>query len=135
MKKIILFLFVCLNSVILFGQNDSIAFNDNTKAYIWVEEMPVYSGGEDTLKKHIQQNLEYPEIYSECSIQGTVYLRFIVLTNGCVDSTSIQIVRGVDPLLDNEAIKAVKHLQFSKPAYHNGKPVKFWFNVPVEFKL
>ena len=72
---------------------------------IFVEEMPEYPGGIPELMKFISENISYPEDAIKNNIQGRVILRFVVNTDGSVDR--IQILRGIDTSLDNEAIRVV----------------------------
>jgi len=47
----------------------------------------------------------------------------------------IEILRSIDPLLDEEAIRVVKTLPKFKPGKQGGVPVKVWFSLPVLFKI
>ncbi len=97
------------------------------------EQMPEFPGGEVALRKFIAENLQYPKITQECDISGKVYVRFVVTKIGEV--ANIQIVRGVDELLDMEAIRVISTLPNFKPGMQNGKPVNVWYTVPVDFQL
>ncbi len=48
---------------------------------------------------------------------------------------NVQIARGVDPLLDQEAIRVVESLPTWKPGEQGGKKVKVWYTVPINFQL
>lgn len=97
------------------------------------EQMPEFPGGEQALRQFIAENIKYPEISQECDIQGTVYVRFVVTKQGIV--TNITIIRGVDRLLDDEAIRVISILPNFKPAMQNGKPVNCWYIVPIRIHL
>jgi len=101
--------------------------------FLYVEEMPVPQGGEAGLYKYIAENTQYPEISRENNIQGKVYIRFCVTSNGTVDQVSIS--RSVDPILDAEAMRVVKSFPPFKPGRQAGKPVPVWFNVYINFQL
>ncbi|MCX6254730.1 MAG: TonB family protein [Bacteroidia bacterium] len=101
--------------------------------FIKVEEMPVFPGGDAALLKYIAENLRYPAEAIENNIQGKVILRFVVTQDGSVDR--IEILRGINILLDEEAIRVVSSLPKWKPGKQNGKPVPVWFFVPVSFKI
>lgn len=98
-----------------------------------VEEMPKFPGGELELRKYIAENVRYPTIARENDIKGKVFVRFVVNEKGNVENVSI--ARGVDPLLDEEAIRVVKGLPKWKPGKQRGKPVKVWYTVPINFTL
>ena len=104
-----------------------------TEVFVVVEEMPSFPGGDAELMKFINGNIVYPEIAKENNIQGRVILRFCVTYKGLVDQ--VQILKGVDPALDNEAIRVIKMLPGWKPGKQGGKPVNVWYSVPVTFQL
>ncbi|MCJ7819898.1 MAG: energy transducer TonB [Bacteroidales bacterium] len=103
------------------------------EVFVVVEEMPSFPGGDVELFKFIYDNIKYPEIAKENNIQGKVILRFCVTYKGKVDQVSI--VRGVDPALDEEAIRVIKMLPLWKPGKQGGKPVNVWYSVPISFQL
>jgi TonB family protein len=109
---------------------DKVSVDD---AYIQVEQMPQYPGGDAELLKFISRNIKYPETARSNKIQGRVIIRFIVNKEGNVEEPTI--LRGVDPLLDAEAIRAVSMLKGFSPGLQGGKPVNVYFMVPVTFSL
>lgn len=94
-------------------------------------KMPEYPGGISALRKYVYEHTEYP--HKNYSIQGTVYLRFCVEKDGSIGE--IEILKGLDSLLDQEAINVIKKLQKFTPGKHNGKNVSVWYSMPVPFKL
>lgn len=100
---------------------------------IFAEQMPEFPGGIEALKKFIAENIKYPQQAQENDIQGTVYLRFVVTSKGTVGE--VQIIRGVHPLLDQEAVRVVKSLPKFKPGMQGGRAVPVWFSVPIVFQL
>lgn len=103
------------------------------EVFVVVEEMPSFPGGDVELFKFIYDNIKYPDIAKENNIQGKVILRFCVTYKGTVDQVSV--VRGVDPSLDQEAIRVIKMLPLWKPGKQGGKPVNVWYSVPISFQL
>lgn len=106
---------------------------EDSSIYVNVQKMPEYPGGIQALRRDLAKNIKYPPLAKESDIQGTVYVRFVVEKNGSVGT--IQLLRGVDELLDNESIRVIKLLKRFKPGMHNGKSVKVWFSVPVKYTL
>ncbi len=98
-----------------------------------VEDMPKFPGGDVGLIKYIAKHTKYPNIAREGGIEGKVYIRFCVTNTGLVKKVSV--ARGVDPLLNNEAIRVVKSLPKWKPGEQSGKKVNVWFTVPINFRL
>jgi len=100
---------------------------------ITVQEMPEFPGGTPALMKFVSDNLKYPEEASSIGIQGKVILKFVVRSDGSVDR--IEIIRGIDPALDNEAVRVVKTLPKFKPGRQAGIAVPVWFMLPVTFRI
>ena len=101
--------------------------------YIVVEEMPEFPGGELALRDFIVHNCKYPAAALKDSIQGKVFVTFVVKADGTVGDA--KIARGVDPLLDQEAIRVVSSLPAWKPGKNKGKEVSVSYTVPVKFAL
>jgi len=100
---------------------------------VYVEEMPVFPGGEAALMKYLSDNIEYPAEAIEIDITGKVYVKFVVTSTGDVDR--VQIYRSVDPILDEEAVRVVKTLPKFEPGKQSGVPVSVWYVIPVNFVL
>jgi len=66
-------------------------------------------------------------------IQGKVYVTFVVSKDGSVANT--KIARGVDPLLDAEALRVVNGLPKWQPGKQKGKAVNVSYTVPINFAL
>jgi periplasmic protein TonB len=104
-----------------------------TKPFISVEEMPEFPGGNSALLKFISENINYPSDAQINNIQGKVILKFVVNADGTVDQ--IEVIRGIDPSLDNEAIRVIKLLPRFRPGKQSGQPVPVWFSLPVLFRI
>ncbi len=105
----------------------------DTKPFIVVEEKPEYPGGWPALLKFVGDNTRYPAEAQRNNIQGKVILKFVVNQDGSVDR--IVVLRSIDSLLDNEAVRVVKNLPRFKPGKQGGVPVPVWFTLPVTFRL
>ena len=103
------------------------------QVFVVVEEMPKFPGGDKAMMDFIYANIVYPETAKENNIQGRVILKFCVTYKGTVDK--VTVLKGVDPDLDNEAVRVIKMLPTWKPGKQGGKPVNVWYNVPVTFQL
>jgi TonB family protein len=104
-----------------------------SEPYVVVEQMPEYPGGDKELLNFIAVNTIYPGEAKEKGIQGRVIVRFIVNTEG--NTEGISVLKGVDPLLDAEAMRVVSLLSGFKPGTQGGKPVPVWYMVPINFGL
>ena len=101
--------------------------------YVVVEEMPMFPGGDSALLAYIGKNTKYPEAAKTNGIEGRVIVRFCVTDVGGIDR--ISVLKGVDPVLDAEAIRVVNTLPKWKPGRQGGKPVNVWYMVPITFGL
>jgi periplasmic protein TonB len=120
-----------------FNENDEISLEEtppeDDQIFIYVKNMPEYPGGVVALKRYIAEHVVYPAVANENGIEGTVYLRFEVTKTGSIGKVELQ--KGVDKLLDDEAIRVIKSLPKFKPGEQNGKKVSVWYSIPVTFKL
>ena len=99
-----------------------------------VEDMPTFQGGDvKSFEAWVQEKVEYPQVAKENGIEGDVFIMFVVEFDGSL--SNIAILRGVDPALDNEALRVVK--SSPKWNYQSRKdeqsPVRF--RIKVEFKI
>ena len=101
--------------------------------FVVVEEPVEFPGGNAVLLDLIAKNIVYPREALDNNIQGRVILKFVVQSDGSVGR--IEILKGVDPLLDQEAVRVVGTLPKFKPGKQNGVPVPVWFMVPVTFQI
>ena len=77
--------------------------------------------------------MKYPQEAVSRGIQGRVLVDFIIDERGKV--RNVKVLRGVDPLLDAEAVKVIAASPDWKPARLQGKKVKSEMSLYVEFKL
>ena len=98
-----------------------------------VEQMPQFPGGEEELFKFISDNLHYPAAASELGIEGRVTIRFVVSKTGAV--TNVEVIRGLDPACDKEAIRVVKMMPNWIPGRQNGRNVPVYYTLPILYKL
>ena len=75
---------------------------------------------------------QYPEAARKARMQGVVILEAIITKTGDVES--VRVLRGLNPLLDSAAIRAVQQWKY-KPATFNGRPVPVYLTVTVTFTL
>jgi TonB family protein len=103
------------------------------EVFIIVEKMPEFPGGEAAFRSHIAKAVEYPVEAAKKGIQGKVYVTFVVGKDGAVKNA--KIIRGVDPMLDKEALRVVNSLPKWIPGEQGGKKVSVAYTVPISFVL
>jgi TonB family protein len=99
-----------------------------------VDKMPVFKDGDIGLLSYIAENTTYPEEAKKKSITGKVLMKFVVEKDCSV--SQVEILEGVNPLIDNEALRVVKSLpKFKTPAIRAGIPVRVNYVLPITFTL
>jgi protein TonB len=98
-----------------------------------VEENPAFPGGEGELLKYLNSSIKYPVIAQENGIQGRVTCAFVVNRDGSV--VDAEVLRGVDPSLDKEALRVIGIMPKWSPGKQRGKPVRVRYILPVTFRL
>ena len=99
-----------------------------------VDEKPTFQGGDaNKFSQWVNSNMNYPDEAKEKGIQGRVTLSFTVSSSGKVHG--VKVLRGVDPILDNEAVRVVEMSPEWTPGKSDGKPVSVSYTFPVIFKL
>jgi protein TonB len=106
---------------------------EENKVFFIVEEMPEFPGGDLARARWLADNIKYPRIAQENGIQGKVYISFVVGKDGAISNASV--ARGVDPSLDQEALRVVNQMPKWKPGKQRGEPVNVSFTVPINFVL
>ena len=101
--------------------------------FVVVEEQPEFPGGNTAMMKFLSDNIKYPVIAQENGIQGRVITNFVVERDGSI--TDVQVVRGVDPSLDKEAIRVIQSMPKWKAGKQRGSAVRVRFTLPVVFRL
>ena len=84
--------------------------------------MPKFPGGDAELLKFIAKSIKYPVIAQENGIQGRVICAFVVNRDGSV--VDAEVLRGVDPSLDKEALRVIGTMPKWTPGKQRGKPVR-----------
>ena len=132
-KKFILILtfigFVFLHNVI--AQNCKTAQNDSIEMIFGVEAWPYFNnkGSTKGLSKFIEENVREVNVPEG---NTRVVVQFLVDTLGY--TSDHKIIRGINPELDNEALRVSRLLKFMYPAIQRGKPINFTYTLPFDFK-
>ncbi len=103
--------------------------------FVFAEEMPRFVGGESTLVRYLSENIIYPESARRMEIQGTVYVNFIVRSDGSItDVTVLKAVQGASDI-SAEAIRVIAAMPKWIPGTMHGKPVDVRMSLPIRFIL
>ncbi len=115
--------------------------------FVIVEEMPRFPGCEDRdlakkeryecatnlMLKFIYDHIRYPEIARQNGIEGTVYIKFVVETDGAISQATI--ARDIGGGCGTEALRVVGLMPKWLPGLQRGRAVRVQFSLPVKFKL
>lgn len=121
-----------------------VEFNDQTsklaeasktddKVFTVVEHQPEYPGGYNAMVNFIKENLRYPLDARQKGKEGTVFVSFIVETDGSV--SEVKPIRGISQLCDEEAMRVVQLFPAWIPGKQKGEAVRVRFVLPIKFKL
>lgn len=98
-----------------------------------VEQMPEFPGGTEALYKFIGNNMKYPAIARENSIEGLCVVQFVVNEDGSI--TDVKVLKDIGGGCGDEAARIVKKMPKWKPGKQRGKAVRVQYNLPIRFKL
>lgn len=145
---------LCLLGLMLMGlhqvglSQDTLPVAEKQKpVYEEVEDMPRFPGCEGELgsdesrdmcafkkmQQYLVKKMQYPPAAIDMGISGTVFIGFVVNTDGSIDS--VIVARSVHPLLDQEAMRVVQGMPLWKPGIQKGVPVRTKFFLPIKFGL
>ena len=121
------------------GQVESIAETleknpDAVLPFAAVEVKPAFEGGDaNEFSKWVNGQIVYPQDAVDQKIEGKVILQFTV--NKLGEVKDVKVVRGVNELLDNEAVRVVESSPKWEPGNQNGIPVSVNYTFPVIFRI
>jgi len=94
---------------------------------------PEFPGGIDSLYRFLSGNIKYPKEAREKRIEGTVIVDFAIETDGSI--FNVKVFRSVEASLDAEAVRIIESMPNWKPSTIGGKAVRFYYRLPIQFKL
>ena len=98
-----------------------------------VEEQPQFADGQAALFKWLSQNIQYPKEAVDNKIEGTVYVGFIVNTDGSIADVTVK--RGIGGGCNQEAMRVVSAMPNWKAGKQGGKAVRVAYTLPIKFKI
>jgi len=114
---------------------DTIFFDISDEPFPVTEELPVFPGGDEALKEYIMNNANYPQTAIVDSVTGTVFVSFVINTDGSIGDCEIR--RGIRSDLDEECIRIIKGMPNWKPGkqIQGSKKGAYWSVVKVRFSI
>lgn len=92
-----------------------------------------FPGGENAFSGYLKNNIRYPKLLVEIEMEGEVDVKFTVTKEG--DIANVEILRGFDPLADDEVIRVIKSMPRWIPATANVSNTDFEEKVTVSFTI
>ncbi len=98
------------------------------------EIVAMFPGGVGAWKRFLAKSLSYPDAAYNDHIEGTVWVQFIVDRQGNV--SDVRTFGGATQGgMGEEAVRLIKKSGKWAPAVQNGRQVRSYKKVPIDFKL
>ncbi|WP_170170257.1 TonB family protein [Hymenobacter perfusus] len=108
---------------------DSLPFT--TGKYTYVEVMPAFPGGTESMLNFLRKNLQRPRGPRQ---HGRILVNLIVSTTGEVTEVQVAPGHGLSPAYDAAAVACVSRLPKFTPGRRNGSAVPMSLTLPVIFQ-
>lgn len=105
----------------------------NSEVFSIVDKMPQYPYGEKELAGFIEHQIRYPKEAQQQGIEGRILCSFIVAADGSI--SNIQVVQGLNPQLDKEAVRVLSLMSKWIPGELNGEKVNVKCLLPIDFTI
>lgn len=113
---------------------DSPAHRDDDDAYLIVETMPRFKGGNlDDFRRWLMGQAVYPPEALREGITGRVLVTFVVETDGSV--THIRVRESPHRLLTDAVVEMLSRSPKWRPGEQDGRSVRVKFTLPVDFSI
>jgi len=96
--------------------------------YLYVELMPSFPGGIDSLQAFITRNISRTS--SDC--KGTAALSFVIDTAG--KPSNVEVIKSLCSDFDDDAVQLIKAMPNWKPGRQDGKTVNVRMTLPIHSK-
>lgn len=103
-------------------------------AYIKVEKMPTFQGGDlNVFRNWVQSQIQYPKEAMEKNISGRVIFSFVVEKDG--STSDFTVLQTPDKLLADEVERIFKTCPRWEPGTQRGEKVRVKYTVPIVFAV
>ena len=111
----------------------AVQLDDSTVEQIvtFPDEEATFPGGMIGMQRWLAENIVYPEDAINQEIMGTVYVQFVIETDGSI--TNAKIMRSPHDLLSEEGLRLVTMMPKWIPGKMNGMPVRSLYRLPFRF--
>ena len=107
---------------------------EKDQAYIMVEKMPTFQGGDlNVFRNWVQSKIQYPKEAMEKGIMGRVVCSFVVEKDGSL--TDFDVLQSPDKSLADEVVRILKTSPKWEPGEQRGEKVRVKYAVPIVFSI
>ena len=99
--------------------------------FVNVDEPPTFPGGEEALKKFIEDSIRYPSLAAEQNVGGRVIVTFTVETDGSIHNP--RLLRDVGGGCGQEALRLVSTMPKWNPGKMRGHTVRVQYEQTIFF--
>jgi periplasmic protein TonB len=132
MKQLLLIFFLLLT---MMSHGQTIIHEEKDTAiravYTFVENMPQFPGGKDSMQNFINRNMQQPVQTKKYGFEGTERVAFIVEKDGKV--TDVHVLNDVGEGCADEAIRIVKLMPNWIPGRQGGKVMRVETHILIYF--
>jgi len=108
--------------------------NKMGEVFTFVSDPPTFPGGEKELARYLASNIRYPKEAHARNITGTVFVNFVVASDGTVSAVkTVGAYKGGG--LEEESIRVVSEMPKWNAGKQDGTPVSVAFNLPIKYVL
>lgn len=104
----------------------------DSTSYKFVEQMPEFPGGMDSLQIYLKNNIKYPESTRNYP-SGVVLIEFVIEKDGSI--SNVKPIVTVHPDLDVEAVRVIENMPKWNFGRQLGKPVRVSYQIPILFSI
>ena len=126
MKRILLIISMFFIQSAVAQTESTITKNDAIVDAKELEIKPDFPGGINKFYQFVGQNFNVPE---KGETSGKIFLTFIVETDGTL--TNINVVRGINPAMNSEAIRVMKLSPKWNPGKIGNETVRAKYSIPI----
>lgn len=114
-------------------KSNCVRLDNNDSVYAFVDQMPEFRGGQDSLLSWMSNNLNYPHVPLEEYAIATVFASFVVLKDGSI--SDIIIYKANNSPFEKEALRLLDMMPDWIPGRCNGTLENVKINLPIKFGL
>lgn len=126
------YIFILLLALFISNSAKSQESNSKQEAFVKVDKMPEFPGGQVALVKHLSKNIKYPASSKKNNIKGKVVVSFIIDKIGKV--TNVKVVKSLNEECDREAVRVISAMPNWIPGEKDGQKVDVLFSLPINFE-